>query len=98
MQALVTLQGEGAEAAAAAALLAVKDLRQKAEKWKMRCHELKRELVVAASAAAAREASLMVRPHVRLGTSHIASLMVKSNALGMVTISVMNEKPQFVAH
>jgi hypothetical protein len=47
-------------AAAVAATLAVQELKQKVEKWKMRCQELRREMAAAASAAAAREASLLV--------------------------------------
>lgn len=52
---------ESTSAAAAAAAAAVAELKAKAQKWKMRCQELKREMAVAAAAAAAREAAVSER-------------------------------------
>ncbi|CAL8462495.1 g2028 [Coccomyxa elongata] len=49
----------GATAAASAAVVA--ELKAKAEKWKLRCQELKREMAVAAAASAAREAAAAER-------------------------------------
>ncbi|BDA46361.1 hypothetical protein COCOBI_08-4530 [Coccomyxa sp. Obi] len=50
-----------AAAAAAASAAVVAELKAKAEKWKMRCQELKREMAVAAAASAAREAAAAER-------------------------------------
>lgn len=51
----------GATAAAAASAAAVAELKAKAQKWKLRCQELKREMAVAAAASAAREAAAAER-------------------------------------
>lgn len=54
-------KGSVSQAAAEAAATAVAELKAKAEKWKMRCRELKREMAAAAAAAGGREAAAAER-------------------------------------